>query len=149
MSIMPIDFNTINIEHTSAYSKAVLMRLWCVLPRWCRRRGKALMAAALTTSSGLCKVLEKTHTRQASHTPWCRRASSDRQSAWISGAAATHTTWCQFGFSPWKMSKLSQSNVKNVCKKYIIKIQFQKKHAAEEECDAGEILTITGAEFVG
>lgn len=57
-----------------------------MFPRWWRRRGKALTAATLTTSSWLCSAFENTHTRHVSHTPPCKKASSDTQSAWTSGA---------------------------------------------------------------
>lgn len=73
------------------YSSVVPMRLWCAFPRWWRRRGKALTVAALATSSGLCNVLVKTNERHVSHTLRGRRARSDTQSAWISGAARTHS----------------------------------------------------------
>ena len=82
---------------TCAHSRVVPMRLWCFFPRWWRRRGNAPTAAALTTPSALCNVLEKTHTRHVTHTPGRRRARSDTQSAWISGARKKHTIWRYFG----------------------------------------------------
>jgi len=62
------------------------MRFWCDFPRWWRRRGKALTAAALTTSSRLSSAAENTQSRHASHTPPRRTASRDTQSARSSDA---------------------------------------------------------------
>lgn len=72
------------------HRRVVPMRLWNPFPRWWRRTGKARTAAALTDSSRLCSAFVKTHTRHVSHTPPCRKASSDTQSASISGAGEEH-----------------------------------------------------------
>ena len=107
-----------------AYSRVVPLRLWCAFPRWWRRRGKALTAAALTTSSGLCNALENTNARHVSHTPRCGRAKSDTQSAWISAAATTHslTSGRRFHIGT-ELEKLQWLDIQ--CENIYLNIQFQ------------------------